>query len=138
LDEMQADAPDALDVAADHAPISAKFLTETNRHRVLELRAAHLDDRGELLLLQLEGFVPAPQLRHQLPAEVERGDMHTRWESVIGGLGHVDVTVRANDLVIALGVIEELEGAVGDHLISVHIDGRSGAALNRIDDELVV
>ena len=33
---------------------------------------------------------------------------------------------------------EQLEGAVGDHLVSIHVDGRSGAALDRIDDELIV
>ncbi|MNY81819.1 hypothetical protein D3C86_2235890 [compost metagenome] len=46
--------------------------------------------------------------------------------------------VRVQVLVLALLMAEQFERAVGDHLVGVHVGRGAGAALNHIDDELVV
>jgi hypothetical protein len=138
FEQLQSDPSDALDVAADDATVSAELLTETNRHRVLQVRAPHLDHPVELSLLRGKGFVQAPQLLHEFSAELECRDANPRGEGVVGGLRHVDVAVRADHLVCALRMTEQLEGAVCDHLVGVHVDRRSGAALDRIDDKMIV
>jgi hypothetical protein len=43
-----------------------------------------------------------------------------------------------NDVIVAPVVVENLQSAVRDHLVGVHIGRRSGPALDLIDHELVV
>ena len=57
---------------------------------------------------------------------------------VVGGLAAVYMVVGMYDGVIALLAAQKLDGAVGDDLIGVHIDGGSGAALNRVHDEILM
>ena len=47
------------------------------------------------------------------------------------------MVVRVHERIVALDAAEQLNGAVGDDLVGVHVDGRSRAALNGIDDELL-
>ena len=46
--------------------------------------------------------------------------------------------VRMNELVVAALVARELECAVGDHLVRVHVRRRSRAALDHVDEEVLV
>ena len=57
---------------------------------------------------------------------------------VVGGLRAVDVIVRVAVLVLALLVAHQLERAVGDHLVGVHVGRGAGAALEDVEPELVV
>ena len=65
-------------------------------------------------------------------AEFDRGGV-----DVVGGLGEVDVVVGVQAGVIALGVAQDFQGAVGDDLVGVHVRGRPGAALDDVHDELL-
>ena len=75
--------------------------------------------------------------------QVERGDPHRRGEDVVGGLGHVDVVVGADDRVVAAlaradaARVEQLDGPVGQHLVGVHVVAGAGAGLERVDPEVV-
>jgi len=65
--------------------------------------------------------------------QAQRGRVH-----VIRALRGVDVVVRVQRLVAPLGMPEVLERAVGDHLVRVHVGRGAGAALDHVDDELLV
>ena len=65
--------------------------------------------------------------------ELDRRRVH-----VVGGLAAVHIIDRVEVLVLAEFVTENLETAVGDHLVGVHVGRRSRAALDNTDRELVV
>ena len=48
------------------------------------------------------------------------------------------MVVRVQVLVLALAMPEQFEAAVRDHLVGVHVRGGARAALDHVDDELVV
>ena len=48
------------------------------------------------------------------------------------------MVVRVNQAVIAFCSPQQFDGPVRDHLIGVHVGGSAGAALDRVDDKLVV
>ena len=66
------------------------------------------------------------------------GDFQCRRIDVVGALAQVDVLVRMQVLVLAALVAEQLQRAIGDDLVGIHVGGGAGAALNHVDDELVV
>ena len=57
---------------------------------------------------------------------------------VVGALAAVHVVERMHLVVAAGGQAQQLERAVGDHLVGVHVRRRAGPALDHVDDELVV
>lgn len=59
--------------------------------------------------------------------------MHYCWEGVVGGGGHVDVVVWVDGFLGALFTAEDLDGAVGDDFVGVHV--RLGARTGLPDDE---
>ena len=135
---MQADVPDALDIPIEQAAVGAELLTQADGHRVLQVRAAHLDEGVEFPFLRRERVPQLPQGGQHLPADVERRDVHRGREGVVGRLRHVDVGVRGDDRVVPFRLAQDLQGAIRDHLVRVHVDGGAGAALDRVHDELVV
>ena len=60
-----------------------------------------------------------------------------RREHVVGRLAHVDVIVRMHDVIGAARAAEQLRGAIGEHLVGVHVVRRAGAGLIDVDDELI-
>jgi hypothetical protein len=65
--------------------------------------------------------------------ELQRGRI-----DVVRGLAEVDVVVRVDESVLAATFPRELEGAVRDHLVGVHVRRRAGAALDHVDHEVLV
>jgi hypothetical protein len=57
---------------------------------------------------------------------------------VVGGLRQVDVVVGMQVFVLSLFVAHQLQSAVGDHLVGVHVGGGAGTPLDHVDGELVV
>ena len=57
---------------------------------------------------------------------------------IVGGLAAVHIVVRVDQRIIALFAAQYLDGAVGDDLVGVHIGAGARAALDGIDDELIV
>ena len=113
-------------------------MSERHRHRVLQLGAAHLQHISEFLGFALEG---AAQVGHRIDqaedADVGR-QLQRRRIDVVGRLAHVHVLVRVQVLVFAALVTEQFEGAVGDHLVGVHVRRGAGAALDDVHDEFIV
>ena len=127
-----------LDLAFQRGREGVELLADRHGDRVLQLRAAHLDDLQVRVALGPEGRGELLQLRHQLVVAQDEGDLDRGGVRVVGGLRHVQVVVRLDDLVAALGVAGQLERDVGEHLVGVHVGGGAGAALVPVGAELVV
>ena len=84
---------------------------------------------------------PACSSRHRgerVPAGEEDAELERRRVGVVGRLRAVDVVVGVQVRVLPALVPEDLQGAVGDHLVDVHVGRGARAALDHVDDELVV
>ena len=66
------------------------------------------------------------------------GDVHGRRIGVVRRLAHVDVVVGVHGLLGALLPAEHLDGAVGDHLVGVHVGLRARARLPDGEREVLV
>ena len=128
----------ALNIAADGARISVELLAETNRHGVLKLGAAHLNDGVELLGLFAQCLLEALQLNLRLAEQGKCCHLSAGRKHVVGGLTEVHVVVRVHEAVVALHAAQDFDGAVCDDLVCVHVERGTCAALNRVDNELVV
>ena len=115
-----------------------EFLSGGHRDGVLQLGAAHLDDVLEFLTLGPEGGDQVAEgLLHMLVHADERV-AEGAGIGVVRGLGAVHVVVRGAVLVLTLLVPHQFQGAVGDHLVGIHVHGGAGAALHHVHGELVV
>ena len=127
-----------LDLVGEDGGESAEGLAQGHGHGVLELGAAHLDDGLELLALGAQGGDELLKLLDQALVRVVHADVDGGGVCVVGGLGAVDVVVGGAELVLAALVAHDLEGAVGDYLVGVHVGGGAGAALDHIYGEVLV
>ena len=114
-----------------------EFLAGGHRNGVLQLRAAHLDDVLELHALGAEGVDQVLQGLLQVAVHPEEGIAEGGGIGVVGALGAVHVVIGRAILVFAFFVAHQLQGAVGDDLVGVHIHRSAGAALHHIHRELV-
>jgi hypothetical protein len=133
----------ALDDAAapgdEGGDVAGKFLAQRERRRVLRMGAADLDDVGKGGGLFLQGgdqMVEAGQERCMGLAH--DGDVDRGREGVVGRLAHIDVVVGMDGRLGAHLSAHQLDGAVGDHLVGVHVGLRAGAGLPDDEREIVV
>ena len=95
--------------------------------------ASGLDDPVELARLALERRSEVRQRRQEVTfdrhqsRDVQRGRDH-----VVAALAEVDVVVRVDLL------SQQLAGAVGDHLVGIHVGAGSAAGLKHVDGKLGV
>lgn len=114
--------------------VSREFLAQRQRRGILQMGPANLDEALPLVGLLLEGVAQADQGGEQRLLKVEDGgDVHDGGEGVVGGCGHVDVVVGVDGLLAAHGAAEDLNGAVGDDFVGVHVG--LGARARLPDDE---
>ena len=88
-------------------------------------------------LLCVEPFRQFPSRRQKIPHDEEDGQPRRRRVDVVGRLSHVDVIVGVDARVRAEPLPEDLGGAIGEHLVGVHVVRRAGAGLIDVDDELI-
>ena len=120
---------DARLALADLGGVAAELLAEGDRDRVHPVRAAGLDDVGELGRLRLERCCETVQRRQEVTGHLlERGEVHSGWEDVVRALAHVDVIVW----------MHVLAGERGDHLVRIRVRRGTGAGLEDVDRELIV
>ena len=126
------------EVGLESTGVGGELLAEGHGDGILELGSTHLDDVVELARLSAEGLNEVLHLGDKggvLEGHTELGRGRI---GIVGGLALVDVVVGGEVLVLTLLVAEELESAVGDDLVGVHVGGGTGTTLDHIDDELVV
>ena len=115
-----------------------EFLAGGHGDCVLELGAPHLDYVLELLALGAEGVDELLERSLELPVHPYEGVAEGGRVGIVRRLGAVDMVIGGAELVLALFVSHQFEGAVCDNLVGVHVDGSTGAALHHIYRELVV
>ena len=123
--------------------IGRELLAQADRHRILHMRAARLQDVVERLRTVFEGFGQLVEDRQEVAHLGQRRDAHRGRKDVVRRLRHVHVVIGVDDRVIAtlpaantLGA-KDLDGAIGEHLVRVHVVRHAGAGLERIDTEVV-
>ena len=99
--------------------------------------ASHLEDRAvrRRFFLKLRGEVVKRSEKDR--SLCREADLDARRECVVGGLCHVRVVVRRDDVVASLRLAAQLKRTVAEYLVHVHVDGRARAALDRVDGELL-
>ena len=102
--------------------------------------ATDLDDllSLELVDLNLQGVAQGVQSGQQVALELENGgDVHDSREGVVGRGAAVHVVVGVDRLLAAHLAAENLNGAVGDDFVCVHIRLGTGAGLPDDQREVV-
>ena len=130
---------DARDAGRHLRGIAGEFLAERQRRRILGVGAADLDDGTEFFGLRLQRGLQMCQRRQQpLRDFFRRRDMHRGREAVVRRLAHIDVIVGMDRRFLAALAAEHFVGAVGDHLVDVHVGLGAGAGLPHRQREMIV
>ena len=124
-------------VALQESGPAAHLLPQGERGGVLQVRTPRLDQEHEGVRPLGEGRAKLLQNGEQVPNRARRRDVHGGWKDVVGALGTVDVVVgvyRSG----GPGCPQELRGAVGQHLVDVHVGLGAAAGLSDGQYELGV
>mmetsp|Transcript_29221 Transcript_29221/g.74970 ORF Transcript_29221/g.74970 Transcript_29221/m.74970 type:complete len:415 (-) Transcript_29221:64-1308(-) len=117
--------------------VAAKFLAQGQGRRVLGVRAPDLDDGVKLFGLGVQRGLQLLELGDEALVDLGGGgDVHDRREGVVGALALVDVVVGVYHLGPQLAA-QDLDRAVGDHLVGVHVALRAAARLPHHQREVV-
>lgn len=129
---------DTLNAVLKLGNVAGELLAKGQGSGVLQVGAADLDDLLELLALGLEGVLEGDERGQERLLDVENGgNVHDSGEGVVGGGTHVDVVVGVDGLLAAHLAAEDLNGAVGDDLVGVHVGLGAGAGLPDDQREVV-
>ncbi len=110
--------------------VARKFLPEGERRGVLQMGAADFDDVGERFRLGLQGGAQGDECGQQILHGLRSGGhMHGRGENVIRRLPHIDLIVGMHAARQTHATAQQHRGAVGEHLVHVHIGLRARAGL---------
>ena len=126
------------DLVTEDRSEATEGLTERHGHSVLELRATHLDDVGELLRLLLESFDELDEVGTELEVRSVETEVDSRGVRVVGRLRAVHVVVRREVLELTLLVAHDLERTVADDFVGVHVRRRTCAPLDHVYGEVLV
>ena len=115
-----------------------ELLPKGHGHGILHLGATDLEDAVELAPLRGERLGEALVLGEQSLHTHDHGQLDRRGVDVVGALAAIDVVDRVEELVLPPAVPENLETAVRDDLVRVHVRGGSRTALDDANAELAV
>lgn len=128
----------ALNIAVELGNITRKFLTEGKGRSILQVGTTNLDNVVESLNLGLESVTQALQRRKQSALELkDGGNVHNSGERIVGRSGHVDMVVRVNGLLATLLSSKNLNSAVRDDLVGVHVGLGAGTGLPDNEREVI-
>ena len=120
----------ALNSVRELLNVSRELLSKGQGSGVLQVSATNLDDVLELDALGLNGIAKQGDSGDEALVDLDgSGNVHGSGEGIVRGLGHVDVVVGVNGLLGAELASEELNGAVGDDLVDVHVGLGAGTGL---------
>ena len=118
--------------------IGIEFLSAGHGNGILQLCAAHLDDVLELLCLVAQCADEPCERSNEALVHTDESETDGGGIDIVGGLSAVAVVVRQAILVVALLVAHDLEGAVGNHLVGIHVDTGAGTPLHHVDGEVLM
>ena len=120
-------------------PPGRHLLAERDRRGILEVGAADLDDLGRPLLEVGKHVAQLPHRRQEAVVDhLDGGNVHRGRKGVVRRLAAIDVVVGMNRLLRAHLATGDLDGAVRDHLVGVHVRLRAAAGLEDDEREMVV
>ena len=114
-----------------------EFIAQGHRHSVLELGTAHLQDVLELIALVLERGAQAIHAVNEVVNRCMQTQAETGRVSIVGGLGHVHIIIRVDDVIRALLLTKVFQSKVGNNLVGIHIQRGTSATLENVQRELV-
>ena len=118
---------------------AGEFLAERDRRRVLEMRAADLDQIGEVGALGFQRVAEARQRRNQAAMDRQRGgNVHRAGKQIVRRLSEIDVVVGMDRRLVAASSAERFVGEVGDHLVHIHVRLRARTGLPDFEREFAV
>ena len=130
---------DARDAVLDLLGIAGELLAQGQRRGVLGVGAADLDDARPAPGLVVEGVAQHLQGGDQAVDDfLGGGDVHGRRIGVVGRLAEIDVVVGVDGRLGAHRPAQHLDGAVGDHLVGVHVRLGARAGLPDRQREVLV
>ena len=105
-------------------------LAESEWGCVLQMRSADHHDARELPGFRCKGVAQRPNGGEELMGHLfDGGNVHHGRERVVGGLAMINVVVRMDRLLRAHHAAGELDRAIGDDLVGVHVGLGAGAGL---------
>jgi hypothetical protein len=129
---------DTLNAVLKLSNVAGELLAKGQGSGILQVGAADLDDLLEGLALGLEGVLEGDQGRQERLLKVQNsGNVHDSREGVVGRGAHVDVVVGVDGLLASHGAAKNLNGAVGDDLVGVHVGLSAGSSLPDDQREVV-
>lgn len=129
-----------LDAKVELGNVARELLSQGEGSGILQVGASNLDNLLGLKLvdLGLQSSPEAVQGGQQVTLQLEDGgNVHDGGEGVVGRGAAVDVVVGVDGLLGAHGAAEDLNGAVGDDLVCVHVGLGAGAGLPDDEGEVV-
>ena len=123
-----------LPVPLQAGPPAGDFLGKGNGGGVLQMGPAGLDDARILLFQPCEGggqHIDGGQ--DPVLDGGDGGNVHGRWEGIVGGLGHIDVVIGVQQLFSGNFV-----APVGDDFVGVHVGLGAGASLPDHQREVLI
>ncbi len=127
------------DVLVHLLDVARKLLPEGERHRIHHVGPADLDDVGELGGLGRQDVTQVFEGRQEVVDDLLGGrDVHGGREGVVGRLAEIDVVVGVDGVLRPERAAGQLDGAVGDHLVGVHVGLGAAAGLPHHQREVVV
>src|SRR5712664_3107141 len=121
---------DAAAVAVEQIHVAGKFLAEGERRGVLQMGAADFYDVGEFPGFGVERVAKSLDGREQAARGFRGGgDVHGGGKRVVGGLRHVHIIIWMDGLLAAQFASGDFNGAIGNHLVDVHVGLRAAAGL---------
>ena len=131
--------PDHRQTVVEHGDPARDLLTQGERGGVLEMGATDLDDIGEGQRLLVEDIAELQDGGNEAAEELaHRGQVHGGGKGVVGGLRAVHVIIGMHRLLRAHLAAQELDGAVADHFIGVHVALGAAARLPDHQRKVVV
>ena len=118
--------------------VGGKFLAETNRDRILQMRAAGLENAVELFGFLFERAGKRIQHGVQVFERQQSPQAHSGRENIVGGLAVVHVVVGMDVRVLPKRAAEQLIGSIGDHLVGIHVEADAGSGLKHVNENCFV
>lgn len=123
---------DTLDAKVKLGNVAREFLGEGEWSSVLKVSASDFDDLLglEIVDLLLERIAKGLDGWKESLLNLENsGNVHNSWEGIVGRGGHVNVVVWVDWLLAAHLSSEDLNGAIRDDLVGVHVGLGAGSGL---------
>ena len=103
------------------------------------MRAADFDDVGEFFRFGVDRVANSATAGRSDARGLRRGgDVHRGGKRVVGRLRHVYVVIGVNGLLAAHLAAGDFDGAIGDHLVDVHVGLRAAAGLPDAQRKMIV